>query len=106
VRQIWQFDDFFSIEQYRQAARDAGFEILACQDWSRHVSKPILFRFRVSAWLGQHEWGRRLLALMYPCSWGTSEHDWREVKVSAEASRHVSRRYAYMAFVFRKPRRP
>jgi SAM-dependent methyltransferase len=106
VRQVWQFDDFSSIEEYRQAARDAGFEIQACQDWSRHVSKPVVLRFSVSAWLGQRNWGRRFLALMHPLSWGTSEADWRELKASAEASRRFSHYFAYMAFVFRKPRKP
>lgn len=106
VRQVWQFDDFSSIEEYQQAARDVGFEVQVCRDWSRHVSKPIVLRFSVSAWLGQRNWGRRLLAIFHPLSWGTSEDDWRELKASAEASRHFSRYYRYMAFVFRKPREP
>lgn len=105
VRQVWQFDDFSSIEEYRQAARDAGFEVQACQDWSRHVSKPIVLRFSVSAWLGQRNWGRRLLARFHPLSWGTSDDDWRELKASAGAARRFSHHYAYMAFVFRKPYR-
>jgi SAM-dependent methyltransferase len=102
ARQIWQFDDFSSIEEYRQDAEDAGFEIQACRDWSRHVSQPLVRRFWVSAWLGQRKWGRRLLTLFHPLSRGISQDDWRELKASAEASRRFSRSYAYMAFVFQK----
>jgi len=69
------------------------------------VSRPITLRFRVAAWLGQRSWGRRLLTLFYPLSWGTSDDDWREIEASAQASRRLSRHHAYMAFVFRKPRR-
>ncbi len=103
VRQDWQWDDFSSIEEYRQAARDAGFEVQSCRDWTRHVSKPILLRFSVAAWLGQRRWGRRLLARLYPLSWGTSDDDWRELRASAQASRRLAQHYDYMAFVFRKP---
>jgi len=104
VRQVWQFDDFFSIEEYRQAARDAGLEVQSCRDWTRHVSQRIVRQFSVAAWLGQRNWGRRLLTLLHPLLWGTSDSDWRELKASAEASRRFSRYYVYMAFVFRKPR--
>ena len=45
VRETWQYDDHFSIEEYRQAAKDAGFQVESCCDWTRHVSKPIVLRF-------------------------------------------------------------
>ena len=105
VRQVWQWDDFSSIEEYRQAARDAGFEVQSCRNWSRHVSKPIVLRFSVGAWLGQREWGRRLLTLSYPLLWGTTDCDWREIAASVQASRRLSPYYVYMAFVFKKPRK-
>jgi MPBQ/MSBQ methyltransferase len=106
MREVWQYDDLFSIEEYRQAARDAGLEIQSCRDWSRHVSRPIALRFRVVAWLGQRGWGRRLLTLFHPLTWGTSDGDWRELPASAEANRRLLPHYAYMAYVFRKPRKP
>jgi tocopherol O-methyltransferase len=99
VRQVWQWDDFSSIEEYRQAALDAGFELWSCHDWTRHVSKPITLRFSVAAWLGQRKWGRRLLAWLYPLSWGTSDGDWREIEISAQASRRFSRHYVYIGGV-------
>ena len=105
MREVWQYDDLFSIEEYRQAARDAGFEIQSCRDWSRHVSRPIVLRFSVVAWLGQRGWGRRLLTLFHPLTWGTSDGDWRELQASAEANRRLLPHYAYMAYVFRKPRK-
>jgi SAM-dependent methyltransferase len=106
MRQVWQYDDLFSIEEYRQAARDAGLEIQSCRDWSRHVSRPIVLRFRVVAWLGQRGWGRRLLTRLHPLTWGTSDGDWRELQASAEANRRLLPHYAYMAYVFKKPRKP
>jgi MPBQ/MSBQ methyltransferase len=106
MREIWQYDDFFSIEEYRQTARDAGFEIQSCRDWTRHVSKPIALRFRVTAWLGQRGWGRRLLALFDPLIRGISDADWRELKASSEAHDRLLPHDAYMAYVFRKPRKP
>lgn len=105
VRQVWQWDDLSSIEEYRQAARHAGFEVQSCCDWTRRVSKPTCFRFSVAAWLGRRNCGRRLLALFSPLLWGTSDDDWREIQVSARATRRLSRHCAYMAFVFRKPHR-
>jgi MPBQ/MSBQ methyltransferase len=106
VRKTWQYDDHFSIEEYRQAARDAGFQVESCYDWTRHVSKPIVLRFRVVTWLGQRGWGRRLLRLFHPLTWGISDADWRELKASAEASRWVTPHCAYMAYVFKKPSKP
>ncbi|MGZ9107012.1 MAG: hypothetical protein ACXW3M_14670 [Rhodoplanes sp.] len=103
VRQVWQWDDLSSIEEYRQAARHAGFEVQSCRDWTWRVSKPIVLRFSVAAWLGQRNWGRRLL--FDPLLRGTSDDDWREIQVSARATRRLSRHCAYMAFVFRKPHR-
>jgi cyclopropane fatty-acyl-phospholipid synthase-like methyltransferase len=103
VRQVWQWDDFSSIKEYRQAACDVGFEVQSCFDWTRHVSKPVTFRFSAAAWLGQRRWGQRLLTLFYPLLWGTSDGDWRELQASAEASRCLLPYYAYMAYVFRKP---
>ena len=94
-REIWQYDDFFSIDEYRQAANDAGFEVESCRDWTRHVIKPINLRWRVAARLGQHGWGRRLLTLFHPLSWGISDSDWREAKTAAEASRQLEPHYAY-----------
>ena len=105
-REIWQFDDFFSIDEYRQAGRGAGFEVESCRDWTRHVSKPINLRWRVAAWLGQRGWGQRLLTLFYPLSRGVSNSDWREARTAAEAGRQFEPHYAYMAYVFRKPRKP
>ena len=106
VREIWQYDDHYSIEEYQQAARGAGFEVPACRDWTRHVSRPIVLRFRVLAWLGQRGWGRRLLAHFHPLTWGTSETDWREINASAEAHRRLTPHCAYIAYVFRKPLEP
>jgi MPBQ/MSBQ methyltransferase len=103
VREVWQYDDHFSIEEYRQAALDAGFQVESCLDWTRHVSASIVFRFRFVAWLGQRGWGRRLLKRFHPLTWGISDADWRELKASAEASHYLRPYYAYMAYVFRKP---
>ena len=103
VRQVWQWDDFSSVEEYRQAGRDAGFEVQSCRDWTRHVTKPITRRFTVAAWLGQRKWGRRLLSGLYPLSWGTSDDDSREVLASAQANQRFLRHYVYVAFVFSKP---
>lgn len=104
VRQIWQWDDLSTIEEYGQAARDAGFEVHSCRDWTRHVTRPIVRRFRVAAWLGRRSWGRRLLSWRHPLLQATSDDDWREIEASARASHLLSPHYAYTAFVFGKPR--
>ena len=103
-REIWQYDDFFSIDEYRQAARDAGFEVQSCRDWTRRVTKPISLRWRLVAWLGQQGWGRRLLTLFHPLTWGISDSDWRETRTAAVTTRQLEPHFAYMAYVFRKPR--
>jgi MPBQ/MSBQ methyltransferase len=102
VRQIWQFEDFFAAEEYEQAGRAAGFEVLARRDWTAHVTQPIAELFRVVAWITQRTWGRRLLTSRYPMMRGITMDDWQEVALSAKAHGFSTSHTRYMAFVFRK----
>jgi MPBQ/MSBQ methyltransferase len=103
LRRIWRWEDFFTIDEYIAAARDAGFLVRHCRDWSRHVSRQATLRVRVASWMGRHAFGRRLMEVTHPLLRGTSDAEWREIRESARASRDIERYYAYTAFVFDKP---
>lgn len=102
VRQVWQFETFDSVRQYQSNARDNGFEIEACHDWSPHVTIPLLTILGAIAWLGQREWGRQLMARRNPVLRGLPRQDWEELGRSVQAHRHVHRQTKYVALVLRK----
>lgn len=103
VRDIWQWNDFSSVNEYETAASDAGFQTRSRQDWSRHVTNPIQQRFRLAAALGNSNWGRRLLDRYNPMYRSVSKTEWSKAKQAVKAHDHVQRYSKYMAFVFEKP---
>jgi SAM-dependent methyltransferase len=103
VRQIWQWDDLFSVDEYKQAAQEAGFDLERCLDWTRCVAAPLQLMFEIVAWLGLRGWGRRLLVSTNPLLRRMSTAEWQDLAASARAH-HDSRRHTrYIALVLRKP---
>ena len=103
VRDIWQWNDLYSIPEYQRVAGDAGFHMLTSRDWSHRVTRPIQGLFQVLSTLGNSRWGRRFLLWKNPLYRSFSPADWKEVASAVEAHDHVHRHSRYMAFVFEKP---
>ena len=105
VRDIWQWDDFSTLDEYRSMAREAGFDITGQYDWSRHVTRPIQQRFRLVSLISSTKWGRRLLKFYNPLYQSVTDADWDAARQAVDAHAYVQQRSKYMAFVFEKPDR-
>lgn len=102
VRSIWQWDDFFSIPEYKSVAQEAGFRVAAAQDWSSRVTHTAQELLALVSALGNSRLGRRVLLMFRPALGALSQQDWEEVAVAVPAHLHVQRYSKYMAFAFQK----
>ncbi len=103
VREVWQWDDFFSIADYEHASVEAGFRIVAKHDWTSRVTTPIQAVFRCLSNLGNHPWGRRFLEWRNPLYRSISPEDWKALDHAVHAHQHVRNHSNYMVFVLEKP---
>lgn len=103
VRHIWQWDDFSSIPEYQQMARQQGFHIAASHDWSKQVTRPANWQFNCIGVLSKSAIGRRVLYCRNPLFVSFSQKDWQACASAATAHAHVEKYSKYMAFVFEKP---
>ena len=103
VRQIWQWDDLYSIPDYARAGAAAGLKLHAQQDWSSGVTRPIQALFACLSQLGNSAWGRRFLTWRNPLYRSFSTADWKLISQAVDAHEHVHRVSNYMAFQFQKP---
>ncbi len=103
VREVWQWDDFFSIADYEHAAVDAGFRIVSTHDWTSRVSTPIQAVFRCLSDLGNNSLGRRFLEWRNPLYRSISPTDWKALAESVVAHQYVRNNSNYMVFVLQKP---
>lgn len=103
VRDVWQWDDFYTIAEYGDRARDAGFSVIARHDWTARVATPIQAVFRFLSNLGNNRLGRAFLEWRNPLYRSISPEDWQALAVAVRAHQHVRNRSRYMAYVFEKP---
>lgn len=99
VRDVWQWHDLYTVDEYRHVAQACGFRVCGSEDWSSRVTAPIQRVFRFLSWLGNCRWGQRLLTSTNPLYRSFSEEDWREIAFSLRAHDHVQSLSRYMAFV-------
>lgn len=102
VREVWQWSDLYSVEDYRREAQQAGLRLQTTHDWTSHVTDPLLTLFSHAAWLGARPWGRRLLGYYMPGVRNLNDDDWRHVQASAVAHRKLGRHARYVAMVFER----
>lgn len=102
VREIWQWDDLFSVPEYEIRAREIGFQVESRHDWSRQVTHPTQGMFEYLSAMGNSRWGRWILQRKNPLYTSLSLADWRELARIVVAHRHTQRFSKYMAFVFEK----
>jgi ubiquinone/menaquinone biosynthesis C-methylase UbiE len=100
VREVWQWSDLYNLEDYRREAQRASLRLQATQDWTSHVTEPLLALFGHAAWLGARPWGRRLLGRYLPGVRNLNDEDWRQVQASADAHHELGRHVRYVAMVF------
>jgi MPBQ/MSBQ methyltransferase len=103
VRDVWQWDDFYSVADYERETASAGFHMLSCHDWTARVATPIQAVFRCLASLGNCRWGRRFLEWRNPLYRSISPGDWTALAHAVHAHQHVRDRSNYMVFVLEKP---
>ncbi|MFN0052009.1 MAG: class I SAM-dependent methyltransferase [Planctomycetales bacterium] len=106
LRDVWQWNDLFSVSDYERSAGDSGFHLFSCRDWSRRVTRPIQGLFQFLSNLGNSRWGRQFLRWKNPLYRSFSKLDWEQVDCAVRAHAHMIRFSKYMAFVFEKPRHP
>ena len=104
IKQIWQFHDLFSGDEYKAAAEDAGFLLAAERDWTNQVTEPLLSLFGHAVWLAKRPWGRKLIEAYNPQAKSLSDSDWRDLEISADAHREQRKHGKYMAYEFIVPR--
>lgn len=102
VRDVWQWDDIYSIPEYQNVAVASGFRVVSRNDWTRQVTSPIQSVFECVSSLGNRHWGRQFLQWSNPLYRSFSAEDWRDIAHAVRAHRHVRRHSKYMAFVFEK----
>ena len=103
VRDVWKWDDFFTVDEYEDAARAAGFVVTSVANWTSRVTRPMQGMFRFLAFMGRSALGRKLLRLHNPLYGSVSVADWANALRAVRAHEHVQRHSRYMAFVFDKP---
>lgn len=103
VREIWQYDDMFSISDYLHHAHDAGLESVLYLNWSRQVTNSIQGLFEFVSRLGNNSLGRRFLEWRNPLYRSINPQDWKEIARAVRAHKHVQKFSKYIAFVFEKP---
>ena len=102
VRNVWQWDDLFTAEEYRTAGEAAGLRLIREVDWTDYVTRPLQEIFAADVWLSQRPWGRRLLRDFQPLTRHFSDADWAEVAYSASAHLFVQQLSNYKVFLFDK----
>lgn len=103
VRDIWQWENFYSISEYRRHATAAGFRVSAAHDWSHRVTRPLQGILNGISRLGNSSLGRALIQRINPLFQSITAEDWKELKVATRAHDYVQTHSKYMAFVFEKP---
>ncbi|HVJ84295.1 MAG TPA: methyltransferase domain-containing protein [Caulifigura sp.] len=102
VRDIWQWDDLYDVDEYRAVARSAGFQTVRSLDWSNHVTAPFQATFEWLLKLRRRPWWWRRMLTVNPMLRSLTDGEWNELEEIARAQDYVRRRSKYMAFVLTK----
>ncbi len=102
VQNVWGWTDFSSIGEYRRGAEAAGFKVIALNDWTRRVTRPLQWLSEFVVRLGSSAAGRRMLAATNPLTRGMSRGDWKELATATAAHRFVAKSSRYVVLVLVK----
>ncbi len=102
VKGIWRFQDFWTVEEYLETAKDVGFRIHRMRDWSRRVTTPAIFLLKVLAAIGNTGAGRYALGRINPAARALNQSVWTSFGESAAAHVFVEREARYVALSLTK----
>jgi len=102
VRDIWQWNDMSTIDEYRTAARSAGLREVRLVDWSSRVTAPFQATFDYLLAVSRRPWMKKHIVNFNPMLSALTDDDWTQLARISEAQDYVRRRTGYMAFVFEK----
>lgn len=102
VRQIWQWEDLFTLADYREAAAAAGLSLTVHHDWTNRVSTPNTRLLESLVWLSRRGWGKRAMENANPLLKSVTAQDWQELEEASRAHRGLEPYCVYAAMVFEK----
>ncbi|MEQ1666731.1 MAG: hypothetical protein ABL927_15310, partial [Bdellovibrionales bacterium] len=102
VMREWEWSDFFSVNDYIEQAKNAGFAVEKKIDWSQNVTGPLELTFKTLAWLGAFSFTRKILIVINPLLKSLTNSDWKEILASALAHDYVRKNVNYTALVLTK----
>ena len=102
VRDIWQWSDLSTVDEYGSQAESAGLRQVQAVDWSNRVTAPFQGAFDCLLALARRPFLKKRLVRVNPLLGSLSDDDWRQLSEISRAQDYVRRRSRYMAFVFEK----
>ena len=102
VKSEWHWEDFFSVGDYLSVAKEAGFTVSKCHDWSPNVTGPLEVTFLTLAFFGSFNVGRAFLCKINPLLESVSKDEWKAFLDSALAHKYLRKRVKYVALSLSK----
>lgn len=102
VRDVWQWTDMSTVDEYRSNAKSAGFREVKMLDWSHGVTAPFQKTFDCLISMMRRPWLKKRVLRINPLLATLTESDWNDLAEISNAQDHVRQRTKYMAFVFEK----
>jgi MPBQ/MSBQ methyltransferase len=102
-QEIWQFQDFWTIDDYHTAAIQQGFQQVKLLDWSKPVTGMSYKRMKNLVRVTNNPAQRQFLCQLYPPLSCFSEQDWKTVLRCTNAHLPLMEASSYMALVLEKP---
>jgi SAM-dependent methyltransferase len=102
VKEIWQWDDMFSVPQYTRTATELGFRVVESQDWSSRVTGPMQGLFEFITSICNNPWGRNFMMWRNPLYRSFTKEDWQSAAIAVQAHQHLHKHTRYMAYVLEK----
>jgi MPBQ/MSBQ methyltransferase len=101
-QEIWQFDDFWSIDEYHQAASQLGFNITTVQDWTQSVTLAKQQQMQFTLFVQNHRLFRPFFRWLNPSLNYFSKQDWKILKQCTDAHKPLNNASRYLALVLEK----
>lgn len=102
VRSVWHWNDFDSVDEYKQRAVQSGFTITSIQDWSFNVLTAFYQLCRAFVQVTRSRAGRDLLLRMNPQLKAIKPPHWQALERIVQAHDYARRHARYMALTVEK----
>lgn len=101
-QEVWQFDDFWSVNEYHTALDRSGFRVLRQLDWTNPVTTRGQTRLDVLLKVMRYPFMRRFYYQLHPPLQYFSLDDWQYLRQCAQAYKPLRRASLYIALVVEK----